>query len=124
METKIPERLTYRRKEVIQLTKLDGRVLDYWEKEFGSPTPVINQSGEKFYSKRDLEIILKIKNLLVVEKIDKEKVKQLLRQDFPGDELLVAAGGNPAVPPKPDQIKRLRSSLKEILTILDKDGKK
>ena len=39
-EIKIPDKLTFRRKEVMQLAKLDGRVLDYWEKEFGAFAPV------------------------------------------------------------------------------------
>ena len=62
-ETIIPEKLTFRRKEVMQLAKLDGRVLDYWESEFNAFSPVSNQSGEKFYSRHDVEIILKIKNI-------------------------------------------------------------
>lgn len=49
-ERNIPEKLTFRRKEVMQLAKVDGRVLDYWEKEFTAFTPIINQSGEKFYT--------------------------------------------------------------------------
>ena len=48
VENKIPDKLTFKRKEVMQLSKLDGRVLDYWEKEFGAFAPVINQSGEKY----------------------------------------------------------------------------
>ncbi len=59
-ENRIPEKLTFKRKEVMQMAKLDGRVLDYWEKEFCAFVPVINQSGEKFYSRRDVEVILSI----------------------------------------------------------------
>ncbi|HSQ35811.1 MAG TPA: MerR family transcriptional regulator, partial [Candidatus Binatia bacterium] len=63
-EKKLSEQLTFKRKEVMQLAKLDGRVLDYWQQEFAAFSPITNQSGEKFYSRRDVEIILKIKEWL------------------------------------------------------------
>ena len=81
-ENNIPDKLTFRRKEVMQLAKLDGRVLDYWEKEFCAFAPVVNQSGEKFYSRRDVEVILAIKQWLIQEKCDKGKIKDLLLQNF------------------------------------------
>ena len=81
-EIKIPDKLTFRRKEVMQLAKLDGRVLDYWEKEFSAFTPVVNQSGEKFYSRHDVEVILAIKQWLVQEKREKSKISELLLQNF------------------------------------------
>jgi len=120
----IPDKLTYKRKEVIQLTKLDGRVLDYWENEFSAFKPVVNQSGEKFYSRSDLEAILQIKHFLMVEKLDKEQVKKMV--------------GPAAAPPvaSPSESSpgdsqrehglwsRLRGELEAILTILDKNDKK
>ncbi len=81
-EIKIPDKLTFRRKEVMQLAKLDGRVLDYWEKEFSAFAPVVNQSGEKFYSRHDVEVILAIKQWLVQEKRDKGKIKRAAAAEF------------------------------------------
>ena len=120
-ENKIPDKLTFRRKEVMQLAKLDGRVLDYWEQEFAAFVPVVNQSGEKFYSRRDVEIILAIKHWLVLEKRDKGKIKDMLLQKF-GDLASAQPGGNQE-PPDPEKIKRIRRGLKEILTLLAKDDK-
>jgi DNA-binding transcriptional MerR regulator len=117
----IPEKLTLRRKEVMQLAKLDGRVLDYWEKEFNAFTPVTNQSGEKFYTRRDVEIILQIKEWLGRNKYDKKKIKELLM----GDSIEVA-GKSSALPPTRstrDKVKRIRRGLDEILTLLAKDDK-
>jgi DNA-binding transcriptional MerR regulator len=122
----IPEQLTFRRREVMQLTKLDGRVLDYWETEFAAFVPVVNQSGEKYYSRHDVEIILRIRELLVVDKRDKESVRQLLQ---PGVETF--AEKKPAERGKKEKVKppvapvcEIRRQLKEILTLLDKDDKK
>ena len=122
LDIQIPEKLTFRRKEVTRLTKLDGRVLDYWEKEFAVFTPMINQTGEKFYTHKDLKIILKIRELLIVEKLDKNKIKEVLKNDLSVADLLEERGseahfGN-------DKINRIRGELKEILTILDKSDKK
>jgi DNA-binding transcriptional MerR regulator len=121
VENKIPDKLTFRRKEVMQLTKLDGRVLDYWEKEFSAFAPVINQSGEKFYSRRDVEVIMAIKQWLVHEKREKGKIGELLLQNF-GD-LANAQFGSAQEPVDTEKIKRIRRGLKEILTLLAKDDK-
>jgi DNA-binding transcriptional MerR regulator len=120
-EIKIPDKLTFRRKEVMQLAKLDGRVLDYWEKEFSAFTPVVNQSGEKFYSRHDVEVILAIKRWLVLEKREKNKISELLLQNF-GD-LANTQPNSPEGPVDTEKINRIRRGLKEILTLLAKDDK-
>ncbi len=120
-ENKIPDKLTFKRKEVMQLSKLDGRVLDYWEKEFCAFSPVVNQSGEKFYSRRDVEVILAVKQWLIQEKRDKGLIRDLLLQHF-GD----LAGSQPAAaaePVNPEKLQKIRRGLKEILTLLAKDDK-
>lgn len=117
----IPEKLTFRRKEVIQLSKLDGRVLDYWEKEFSAFTPVTNQSGEQFYSRHDVEIILKIKEWLNQDKCDKKEIKDMLLQKY-GE---FDNGRNSSVQEALDheKVKRIRRGLAEILTLLAKNDK-
>jgi DNA-binding transcriptional MerR regulator len=120
-ENKIPDKLTFKRKEVMQLAKLDGRVLDYWEKEFCAFSPVVNQSGEKFYSRRDVEVILAVKQWLIQEKRDKGLIRDLLLQHF-GD----LAGSQPTTasePVNPEKLQKIRRGLKEILTLLAKDDK-
>jgi DNA-binding transcriptional MerR regulator len=120
-ENDIPEKLTFRRKEVIRLTKLDGRVLDYWEKEFAAFVPVVNQSDEKFYSRHDVEIILQIKQWLLNDKLKKSKVKEMLLQNFAD----VNNGGDSVrrSPINKQKVKRIRRELEEILTLLAKDDK-
>ena len=120
-ENKIPDKLTFKRKEVMQLTKLDGRVLDYWEKEFCAFTPVVNQSGEKFYSHRDLEVILAVKQWLTKEKCDKGRIRGLLLQHF--GEMASDPAAAPAEGVNPEKLQKIRRGLKEILTLLAKDDK-
>ena len=121
-ENKIPDKLTFKRKEVMQMTKLDGRVLDYWEKEFCAFIPVVNQSGEKFYSRRDVEVILSVKQWLVQEKRDKGQIQRAAAAAFrrPGRR----PGAAPApTAVNPEKLRKIRRGLKEILTLLAKDDK-
>ena len=120
-ENNLPDKLTFRRKEVMQLAKLDGRVLDYWEKEFTAFAPVTNQSGEKFYSRRDVEIILKIKEWLSRDKYDKNKIKDMLLQYF--GEFDNGQHSLSQVPLSHEKVKKIRHGLDEILTLLAKDDK-
>jgi DNA-binding transcriptional MerR regulator len=120
-ENKIPDKLTFKRKEVMQLSKLDGRVLDYWEKEFCAFAPVVNQSGEKFYSRRDVEVILLVKQWLIIEKRDKGQIRDLLLQQF-GD-LGGSQSPTASEPVNPEKLQKIRRGLKEILTLLAKDDK-
>jgi DNA-binding transcriptional MerR regulator len=115
MEYQLPDKLTFKRKEVINLTRLDGRVLDYWEREFTGLKPVVNNIGEKFYSRKDLELILTIKQFLVVQKKDKAEVKTILGQE-------PAAAGQNAAPAVADNgtLKAIKRELQDILTILSK----
>jgi DNA-binding transcriptional MerR regulator len=123
MEYNIPDKLTFRRTEVIKLTKLDGKVIDYWEREFGGINPVINKLGEKFYTRQDLLVILKIKQMMIVEKIDKNRIKKILSEES-GDSIEEPERKS-ITENKTDieALKIIRTGLEEILTILDKNGK-
>jgi DNA-binding transcriptional MerR regulator len=120
-KSNIPDKLTFRRKEVMQMAKVDGRVLDYWEKEFPFFAPVTNQSGEVFYSRRDVEVILKIKEWLARDKCDKNKIKELLLQNFGEIGTLKHVPAPGAL--DHEKVKRIRRELDEILTLLAKDDK-
>jgi len=119
MDFKIPDKLTFKRKETINITSLDGKVLDYWEKEFGVINPVINKVGEKFYTRKDIEVILKIKQLLIVEKLEKSRIKKIIKNDYGNYNDNITDSTKLSA----DKLKTIKTSLKEILTIIDKNGK-
>ncbi len=121
-EVRIPDKLALKRKEVIQLSKLDGKVLDYWEKEFALFAPLQNQNGEKFYTRQDVEIILKLKQLLIVEKVDKRKVKEMF-DPIPAPRATSDRASALPQPVNKEKLKKIRGGLREILTLLDKNGK-
>ena len=123
MDNKIPDKLTFKRAEVIRITKLDGKVIDYWEREFGGIIPVLNKLGEKFYTRQDVELILKIKQLMIIEKMEKSRVKEIIGE---GGGRLIEKSVDKEVENKKidsDKLKNIKSGLKEILTILKKNGK-
>lgn len=123
MEQRIPDKLTFKRAEVIKITRLDGKVIDFWENEFGGIAPVVTASGEKFYTKKDIELILKIKQLMIVEKIDKSTIKKIIGETIENSgkddhvERIKSQKSNA------EKIKMIRAGLEEILTILNKNGK-
>ena len=122
MDFKIPDKLTFKRSEVIKITRLDGKVIDYWEREFGGFTASLNQSGERFYSRKDVELIFSIKQWLIVEKRDKEKIKAAI---LGSDYMEIKTPSGAKIKEGDDKkLANIKSQLKEILTILDKNGKK
>lgn len=58
------ERLYYRIGEVSRITGIKPHVLRYWESEFKVIKPYKGGSLQRLYRRKDLDLILKIKNLL------------------------------------------------------------
>ena len=62
------KKLYYSISEVSKLTNLKAYVLRYWETEFAQLEPSKNRAGNRTYRQKDIDLILKIKNLLYEEK--------------------------------------------------------
>src|SRR5690349_11414715 len=60
----IPEKLYFKIGEVCDLVGVQAHVLRYWETEFSILSPQKNRSGQRSYRRRDVEIALRIKELL------------------------------------------------------------
>ncbi len=59
-----PVKLYYRIGEVAQAVGVQPHVLRYWESEFGSIRPQKSARGQRVYSHKDLEKLLRVKELL------------------------------------------------------------
>ena len=57
-------KLFYRIGEVSRLSGLEQYVLRYWESEFPQLKPNKGKSGQRLYTKKDLDAVLHIKQLL------------------------------------------------------------
>ncbi|MGI8410315.1 MAG: MerR family transcriptional regulator [Pyrinomonadaceae bacterium] len=63
----IPEKIYFKIGEVCDLVGVQAHVLRYWETEFPMLSPQKNRSGQRSYRRRDVEISLRIKQLLYDE---------------------------------------------------------
>lgn len=60
----IPEKIFFKIGEVCDIVEVQAHVLRYWETEFPQLSPQKNRSGQRSYRRRDVEIALRIKELL------------------------------------------------------------
>jgi DNA-binding transcriptional MerR regulator len=77
--------------EVADLVGLPAHVLRYWESQFSVLNPSKNRSGNRVYQRKEIKLILLVKQLLHVEKYTVEGAKQRLEQLRRGGELQRAA---------------------------------
>src|SRR5215204_5186795 len=63
----IPEKIYFKIGEVCDLLGVQPHVLRYWETEFPMLSPQKNKSGQRSYRRRDVEIAVRIKQLLYNE---------------------------------------------------------
>src|SRR5271167_515228 len=63
-EILIPDKLYFRIGEVATLCHLPAYVLRFWESEFPQLRPVKSSTGQRMYRRRDVESVLRIKQLL------------------------------------------------------------
>lgn len=64
--------------DVCSLTGLKPHVLRYWEGQFRLLSPAKNRSGNRVYSRKEVEVILLVKHLLYTEKYTIEGARQQL----------------------------------------------
>ena len=61
---KHPVKLYYRIGEVSEIVGVEPHVLRYWETEFRSIRPQKSRKGQRIYSRRDVEKLITVKDLL------------------------------------------------------------
>jgi DNA-binding transcriptional MerR regulator len=66
--------------EVSDLVGLPAHVLRYWESQFSVLNPSKNRSGNRVYQRKEIKLILLVKQLLHEEKYTVEGAKQKLEQ--------------------------------------------
>lgn len=63
----LPPKLYYRIGEVAELVGVEPHVLRYWEREFRSIRPTKSAKGQRVYSRRDVESLMRVRELLYQE---------------------------------------------------------
>lgn len=80
----IPEKLFFKIGEVCDITGIQAHVLRYWESEFPTLAPQKNRAGQRTYRKRDVEMVLRIKELLYEDQYTIAGAKKRLTNEIRG----------------------------------------
>jgi DNA-binding transcriptional MerR regulator len=83
----IPEKLFFKIGEVCELAGVQAHVLRYWESEFPMLAPQKNRAGQRVYRKRDVEMALRIKELLYEDQYTIAGAKKRLANDLRGGKI-------------------------------------
>ncbi|HCC58510.1 MAG TPA: MerR family transcriptional regulator [Solibacterales bacterium] len=75
----IPDKLYFRIGEVSRLLGVEPYVLRYWESEFKSLNPKKSGTGHRLYRRKDVELLLTIKELLYAKRYTIEGARQALQ---------------------------------------------
>jgi DNA-binding transcriptional MerR regulator len=84
MDKEIPNKLFFKIGEVCEITDTQPYVLRYWESEFPALAPAKNSSGQRIYRRRDIETVLRIKQLLYEEGFTIAGAKKRLEAEMSG----------------------------------------
>ncbi len=139
MTRPIPNKLFFKIGEVCEITDTQPYVLRYWESEFQALAPAKNSSGQRIYRRKDIETVLRIKQLLYDEGFTIAGAKKRLeaeltgRTDTPNTAAAMAAAIEASdqeaalAPPLVENdgvLKEVREQLRAILTLLERNDRK
>ena len=77
----IPDKLFFRIGEVSQLVGVEPYVLRYWETEFPGVSPKKSNTGQRMFRRKDVEMLLNIKQLLYEKKFTIEGARKALKAE-------------------------------------------
>ena len=148
----IPEKLFFKIGEVCELAGVQAHVLRYWESEFPMLAPQKNRAGQRVYRKRDVEMALRIKELLYEDQYTIAGAKKRLTNELRGGGKLKVVGDEadgdrhaestapegadgfappvnyarsvaPRTAEERQGLKQLASELRELLSLLEQENK-
>jgi DNA-binding transcriptional MerR regulator len=116
----IPDKNYFSIGEASKITGVKPYVLRYWESEFKLLRPARRESGHRKYTRKDLEVIGEIKELLYEKRFsiagakrhlleEKKNRKEELKLDWEKDSAAISV------------LKDTKKAIKEVLKILEKD---
>ena len=121
LELTLPDKEYFSIGEVTKAVGLPAYVLRYWESEFRMLRPARRSSGQRKYIRRDIEMIMKIKDLLHTRRFTIAGAKSFLLSDKKKDpgtvQLEAVLGSQPA---DPSILQDVRKELEELLVLLQR----
>ena len=105
----IPDKLFFKIGEVCEIVGVEPYVLRYWESEFPILAPQKSKSGHRVYKRKDVEMVLRIKELLYDRGFTIAGARKQL------------SSRKPAAEPAPGEVlSQIRAELRDILTLLER----
>jgi len=114
MGTLFPDKLYYKIGEVAQMAGVKTSVLRFWESEFIFLKPEKSTTGQRLYSRSEVELIMQVRRLLYDEKFTIEGVKKRIS---PKGKLINTEDLLPVVEPMVDHaglLKEVKSALQAL----------
>jgi DNA-binding transcriptional MerR regulator len=117
------EEKLYKIGEVCKVADLQPYVLRYWETEFPQLSPNKSGGGQRLYTKRELDVILRIKELLYRDGFTIAGAKKKLDTDVVENAALppqmpVASRQSPPTTVSNDVLVKVKKELRELLDFL------
>jgi DNA-binding transcriptional MerR regulator len=104
----LPPKLYFRIGEVSGLVGVEPHVLRYWEREFRSIRPSKSSTGQRVYSRRDVENLMRVRELLYRQGFTIAGAKKQLREK----------GVEPSAEPEPPKVAPGQARMREELEAL------
>ena len=101
--------------DVCNLTDLKPHVLRYWESQFRFLHPAKNRSGNRVYQRREIELIMLVRQLLYTEKYTIDGARQKIDEYKKNGELRSVARAALDM----QTVESLEADLRAIASILD-----
>jgi len=109
----------YKIGEVCKVAEVQPYVLRYWETEFPPLAPNKSGGGQRLYTRREIDIILRIKQLLYSEGFTIAGAKKKLDLELASPSVEAAAAPPPPSPGVSKALGDVKRELTEILRLLD-----
>lgn len=121
MSEEIPRKLFYKIGEVCEFTGTQPYVLRFWESEFPQLAPTKSRSGQRLYRRKDIDLVLEIKQLLYQEGFTIAGARKKLGMPEGTNELedLFDRPTPAASSPEKVTMRSLRDDLRDILRVMD-----
>lgn len=101
--------------DVCNLTDLKPHVLRYWESQFRFLHPAKNRSGNRVYQRREIELIMLVRQLLYTEKYTIDGARQKIDEYKKNGELRTVARAALDM----QTVESLEADLRAIASLLD-----
>ncbi len=120
LETLLPPQTYFSIREVGQLTQVKPYVIRYWETQFSALRPARRESGQRKFTQKDVDSILRIKELLYDKRFTIAGAKQFMKREARrgAAQLRLDLDNAPSASQTLDTLRTVRKDLEESLKIL------